>query len=369
MQFHMKKKHQMKQIKRMMWHCVAKGTLSRKTIRKIYIRKPVFNYQHICSILSNIKQNVFPFIKQNVFPFSRTAYKVVLSAAVLSAFLFYVCNITQDLNMLSKENEALLHSNDQLASNVESLNSAIAYNKNITRIQQETILNQQASLSEIEKTVETIEEQYKENLENLTSQKDEALQRLMDMIRDLDIFSTIVSRSGDLTAASSQIAEAKDTIRDLFGDTEEADWIIEKLDSENAKIIKYQDSYPDFYPTNGFVSSKYGYRRDPFTGATSFHSGLDIANSAGTSIYASATGTVIQSGWNGEYGYSILIDHGNGFQTRYAHCSKLLVSVGTSVSKGQRIALMGDTGRATGSHLHFEVILNGSTQNPVNYIG
>ena len=73
--------------------------------------------------------------------------------------------------------------------------------------------------------------------------------------------------------------------------------------------------------------------------------------------------------WNGEYGYSILIDHGNGFQTRYAHCSKLLVSVGTSVSKGQRIALMGDTGRATGSHLHFEVILNGSTQNPVNYIG
>lgn len=100
------------------------------------------------------------------------------------------------------------------------------------------------------------------------------------------------------------------------------------------------------------------------------HNGLDIANKIGTPIYAADSGTVIisQGGYNGGYGNTIVIDHGGGKKTRYGHASKLLVKVGDKVEKGQTIMLMGSTGRSTGSHLHFEVLINGVRYNPLNYI-
>ncbi|MCX6778637.1 MAG: M23 family metallopeptidase, partial [Candidatus Magasanikbacteria bacterium] len=99
------------------------------------------------------------------------------------------------------------------------------------------------------------------------------------------------------------------------------------------------------------------------------HTGIDIALPLGTPIYAADDGVVEKSGWNtGGYGYMILINHGNGIKTRYGHNSKLYVSVGEQVSKGDTISLMGSTGRSTGSHLHFEVIVNGVVVNPFLYV-
>jgi LysM repeat protein len=100
------------------------------------------------------------------------------------------------------------------------------------------------------------------------------------------------------------------------------------------------------------------------------HNGLDIADKVGTPIYAADAGTVeiSQGGWNGGYGNTIVVNHGGGKKTRYGHASKLLVSKGDEVEKGQLIALMGSTGRSTGSHLHFEVVINGTRYNPLNYI-
>lgn len=115
-------------------------------------------------------------------------------------------------------------------------------------------------------------------------------------------------------------------------------------------------------PTTGTYTSRYGYR------GREFHTGLDIANSIGTPVVAADGGIVTGSGWRGNYGYCVTIDHGNGYQTLYAHNSSLSVRVGQRVSKGQRIASMGSTGRSTGSHCHFEIIRNGSTVNPANYI-
>lgn len=115
-------------------------------------------------------------------------------------------------------------------------------------------------------------------------------------------------------------------------------------------------------PTRGRLTSPFGRRWG------SFHRGIDLANSQGTAILASDGGRVVFSGYQGSYGYMVEIDHENGFRTRYAHCSRLLVSVGDRVYKGQTIANMGSTGRSTGSHLHFEVIRNGSHQNPSNYV-
>ena len=120
------------------------------------------------------------------------------------------------------------------------------------------------------------------------------------------------------------------------------------------------------WPATGTITSRYGYRY--IFGSSDFHTGLDIANSYGTNVYAADGGVVVKAGWSGSYGYLVVIDHQNGYQTYYAHNSSLLVSVGDKVYKGEHIAEMGSTGRATGNHCHFEVRYNGQTQNPLNYL-
>jgi murein DD-endopeptidase MepM/ murein hydrolase activator NlpD len=115
-------------------------------------------------------------------------------------------------------------------------------------------------------------------------------------------------------------------------------------------------------PTSGRLSSPYGMRNG------SMHRGIDLANSTGTNIYAADGGRVTFAGYKGSYGYMIEVNHENGYITRYAHNSKLLVKSGERVYRGQHIAEMGNTGRSTGPHLHFEILVNGSHQNPSRYI-
>lgn len=115
-------------------------------------------------------------------------------------------------------------------------------------------------------------------------------------------------------------------------------------------------------PISGTITSRYGRR------SSGIHKGLDIATSTGTSIGAAAGGTVTFSGWSGSYGNFVIIDHGNGIQTAYAHCSALYVSAGQYVNQGQSIAAVGSTGNSTGPHLHLEVRVNGVCQNPQNYV-
>lgn len=116
------------------------------------------------------------------------------------------------------------------------------------------------------------------------------------------------------------------------------------------------------------ISSLYGSRIHPITGRRRFHDGLDIAATHGNGVYAYTDGKVVQAGWNGGYGVSVLIDHGNGLKTRYGHLSKVNVRVGQRVKTGERIGAVGSTGNSTGPHLHFEIIKWGQTKNPLNYI-
>lgn len=115
-------------------------------------------------------------------------------------------------------------------------------------------------------------------------------------------------------------------------------------------------------PTRGRISSRYGMRNGRM------HRGLDIASSPGTSIKAADGGKVVFAGYRGAYGNLVEVDHGNGYKTRYAHCSKILVKPGDKVYKGQHIATMGNTGRSTGPHLHLEILKNGTNQNPSNFV-
>ena len=128
---------------------------------------------------------------------------------------------------------------------------------------------------------------------------------------------------------------------------------------------KMASSYGFIWPLNKnvrgqFIVSYWGDGRG--------HKGIDICSPYGTSIYAANGGTVEYASWNNDYGYNVIINHGNGLKTRYAHASKLLVKKGETVTQGQTIALVGSTGQSTGNHLHFEVILNGTRVNPMPYL-
>jgi murein DD-endopeptidase MepM/ murein hydrolase activator NlpD len=119
---------------------------------------------------------------------------------------------------------------------------------------------------------------------------------------------------------------------------------------------------------SGYISSLYGQRTDPFHGNQANHPGLDFAGAAGTRVLAVADGIVSHAGTDGGYGRSIEVTHGNGYVTRYAHNAKLLVEPGQTVKRGDPIALMGSTGRSTGTHLHFEVLRDGSRVNPLSFV-
>ncbi|HQR10796.1 MAG TPA: M23 family metallopeptidase [Casimicrobiaceae bacterium] len=134
-------------------------------------------------------------------------------------------------------------------------------------------------------------------------------------------------------------------------------------DSANRKFL------PSKYPiVDGWYSSNFGYRIDPFTGQQSMHEGIDFPAETGTAIVAAASGKVLTAEWHPQYGKMLEIDHGNGLVSRYAHASALLVKEGDLVVAGQRVATVGTTGRSTGPHLHFEVRLNGTPQNPARFL-
>lgn len=164
---------------------------------------------------------------------------------------------------------------------------------------------------------------------------------------------------GDFTEQLEQLTRQVDDRSDKLG-------ILESLfavDSAKKKLI------PTMLPVEGgWYSSNYGWRIDPFTGQRAFHEGIDVMAEVGTPIYAAAGGVVIFAGSHPQYGKMIEIDHGNGLVSRYAHASKLLVKVGDLVVRGVQIAKVGKTGRATGSHLHFEVRQHGRSVNPKRFL-
>lgn len=126
---------------------------------------------------------------------------------------------------------------------------------------------------------------------------------------------------------------------------------------------------PTIQPVNvGYNASGFGRRLDPFSGRSAFHEGIDFAAPTGTPIVAAAGGVVIASEYHHQFGNMLEIDHGNDIVTRYAHASKLLVSVGDIVKRGQHVANIGTTGRSTGPHLHFEVLVKGVQQNPHKFL-
>ncbi len=173
-------------------------------------------------------------------------------------------------------------------------------------------------------------------------------QRLIDSIK-----SDIATFEKALRAQEAAEAAAREEIRRL-------------TQGSTGSYTGGQFAWPS---TSTYITSPYGTRIHPVTGKLKTHTGLDIGAGMGTNIFAAADGTVLVSGWNsGGYGNYVVIDHGGGLTTLYAHCSSLLVSAGQRVSRGQVIAKVGSTGVSTGPHLHFEVLKNGAHTDPYAYL-
>jgi len=186
------------------------------------------------------------------------------------------------------------------------------------------------------------------------------------------VFSELPARGGAVSSLPPQDLSLGDFTRQLDLLTRQVDdrgdklGVLESLftlDSAKKKLV------PTMLPVEGgWYSSNFGWRIDPFTGQRAFHEGIDVMAEHGTAIRAAAGGVVVFSDVHPQYGNMVEIDHGNGLITRYAHASKRLVKVGDVIVRGVKIGEVGKTGRATGTHLHFEVRQRGAPVNPAQFL-
>jgi murein DD-endopeptidase MepM/ murein hydrolase activator NlpD len=186
------------------------------------------------------------------------------------------------------------------------------------------------------------------------------------------MFDRVPGRGGAESSLPSTELSMKDlgiTLDKLSKDLEDRTDKLRVLESMLTEDSAKRQLMPSGMPTEGgFYSSNFGWRIDPFTGLNAFHEGVDFMAEEGTPVLAAAGGVVIFAGVHPQYGNMIEIDHGNDLVTRYAHTSKMLVKVGDVVLRGGRIAEVGNTGRSTGAHLHFEVRHRGVAQNPARFL-
>lgn len=208
----------------------------------------------------------------------------------------------------------------------------------------------QEVIKEKEKVLLLKEEQDEKKAE-LNKYKEESQKIIDDLQTDIEAFEREYER------AKQAEAQARAQIQSM-------------LNSNSYDLPANYTAGQFMWPSNTtrYVTSPYGYRIHPVTGVSRFHAGIDIGAAYGTSILASDAGVVMIAGYNaGGYGNYVVINHGGGYTTLYAHCSSLLVSQGQRVSRGQVIATCGSTGMSTGPHIHYEVQYNGKTTNPMQY--
>lgn len=179
----------------------------------------------------------------------------------------------------------------------------------------------------------------------------------------------------DLDAQVPLTERHNSLVREMHAQTADLDRAVSRQSDNFEALLGHLESQvnllaatPAIRPTTGWKTSGFGHRTSPFTGLKEFHKGLDIATRKGTPVIATADGTVTYAGRKGLLGKVVIIDHGYGLVTRYGHCNEILKQVNDVVKRGDTIATVGSTGRSTGPHLHYEVMLNGVPTNPEKYI-
>lgn len=309
------------------------------------------------------------------FKVPKAAIKVVCGALIVSfCYTGYITHKYSTQQESFHEKYDLL--NNQFLSQLEKTNSLNIVSE-----------NQKKEIEDLKNTTDVVKERL-EHLAELESQIREkyGLQAAAP-IRVMDSDKVVVTRG--LVKSVSTDNDDFDTfnIENYYGDedyiqddillilnslTDEIDSqtsSLEGLMSEVDSRVKYLDHRPSRYPVSGRITSRYGYRLNPITGVGyEFHQGIDLAANQGAPVYASGAGRVIYSAYQGSYGNLIIIDHGYGLKTAYAHNSANLAKVGQNVKKGDLIGRVGSTGRSTGPHVHFEIRQNNSPIDPIKFL-
>lgn len=222
----------------------------------------------------------------------------------------------------------------------------------------------------------------KDELENKKRQEEETIKEIESLkkrqLEKIENLKRVESKRAQLLA---DVRSQRDSLNAQVSELENSTFSLEKrIQNEITSHQTYmRPSAPQatrrvwgtgrfINPAPGPITSPFGYRVHPIFGTLRFHTGVDIGAPYGCSILAADSGTVIDSGWMGGYGNCLIVDHGGGYSTLYAHCSQLYVGYGQGVTKGQAIAAVGSTGNSTGPHLHFEVRINGEPVDPLGFI-
>lgn len=217
-------------------------------------------------------------------------------------------------------------------------------------------------LNEAKLDVEFKKQSQEEQKQELIEKVNEKKQRLNSLRASRAELDTQIERS---KVQLNKLEKEEDA---LIAESKRLNSVIKNLSKKGKKYTGGSMKWP--IPSSYTITSNFGMRKHPILRKIKMHTGIDIDANKGDSIVAANSGTVIISGWQSGYGNTVVIDHGGGITTLYAHCSKLLVKVGTEVKAGKVIAKAGSTGLSTGPHLHFEVRENGKPVNPLNgYLG
>jgi murein DD-endopeptidase MepM/ murein hydrolase activator NlpD len=230
---------------------------------------------------------------------------------------------------------------------------------------------------------------YRQNLDVYVDQIGELYSRILDIDQQTDRLQAVMKRQivgkeklpkinkknkldgkgGPFLGEKVGYDSIQKTLQFLIENIEVREQVYNKMEAMLLKQSVLKETLPTLYPVDmAYSSSSYGWRMDPILGKRAFHQGIDFSAAHGEPIYATAGGIVEKAGMSGAYGNLVSINHGNGLQTRYAHISKILVKKGDIVKKEDLIAYVGNTGRSTGPHLHYEIRLNKHPLDPKQYL-
>lgn len=267
--------------------------------------------------------------------------------------------------LLSSENFS------DMLSNMEIVSQIMDYDKGV--VEEYTALKE--SIEQMKAELESDRADKQEYMDSLEDQKDElesdraALKKVLAKVENnLDYAEqTALKMQAEENEVNAEIERLSREEAEAARKAAEAAKASSRASS--ASTVRASGSMLWPCPSYSYISSNYGYRTHPISGKVSaFHKGIDIASGSGNPVLAAASGTVVKSYLSSSYGNYIVVSHGGGLMTAYAHMSRRMVSVGDTVSAGQQIGKVGSTGNSTGPHLHFEVYVNGSTANPMNYV-
>jgi len=276
---------------------------------------------------------------------------------VLIIFIFLCLNIVLAYSYIEYKEKILIkaYENNQISSHIYSNKGEVDYESNL-RVYADQMGELYSRIIRIDSQTERLQQILKKQIIG----KD----KVPKLNEKKEKSSKVSSSNDNLTSI-----DFKKEITKLMAKVRIREELYNTMESILLKESILKDTLPSLKPVNiPCCSSGYGWRNDPILGIRNFHEGLDFSAAHGEQIRATASGIVLEAGRAGHYGKYVKINHGGGLETRYAHASKLLVKKGDLVSKGEVIALVGNTGRSTGPHLHYEIRFKGNSLDPRKYL-